>query len=304
MDYSIIAPAYNEEGNVEPLTQRIAEAMDPLGVTYEIIIIDDGSTDGTLAKLRELQNRFSQLVVISLAENSGQSISMQAGFDLALGERIITMDSDLEKDPKFIPAMIEKLDQNNLDLVYFRKLYQNIPWKRKFASRVANIFRTAFTGDKASDVGSTFIVYRENFFKGRNFGSGFHRYFIGFCESEGLCMDYVEGPVYQRPSGVTKYTNIGRLQEGLADLFYYLLYKNRKSNAPKVAFVVGALALGAGWHQLPGSLRCAFAISAIILGTLLFAVTVHCVHLLVRQSRKPYRIRGVWRAEDAGNEAD
>jgi hypothetical protein len=118
-------------------------------------------------------------------------------------------------------------------------------------------------------------------------------------------MDYVEGPVYQRPSGVTKYTNIGRLQEGLADLFYYLLYKNRKSSAPKMAFVVGALAIGAGWHQLPGSLRCAFAISAVILGTLLFAVTLHCVHLLVRQSRKPYRIRAVWPADRLdGGEAE
>jgi len=299
MKYTIIAPAYNEEGNVTPLVERIAAAMNPLSVSYEIIIVDDGSTDGTLATLQQLQKRYPQLVVVSLKENSGQTVGMQAGFDLAQGERIVTLDSDLEKDPKFIPVMIEKLERDNLDLVYFRKLYQNIPWRRKFASRVANVFRTLFTGDTAADVGSTYILYRTNIFAGRNFGSGFHRYFIGFCEAEGLSMDYVEGPVYQRPTGVTKYNNFGRLQQGLADLFFYLLYKKPKSNAPRGAFVVGALALLAGWHKAPGELRCIAAIGAILLGTTLAALALHTLHRLVRQTKKPYRIRGVWRSGDA-----
>ena len=108
MKYTIIAPAYNEAENVKPLTIKITETMDMVGEKYEILLIDDGSTDETLENLRLLQEKYDTLTVISLAENSGQTVAYQAGFDYAKGERIVTMDSDLEKDPAYIRDMIEK----------------------------------------------------------------------------------------------------------------------------------------------------------------------------------------------------
>ena len=139
--------------------------MDGVGEPYEIMIVDDGSTDETLENLKRLQEKFDTLTVVSLMENSGQTVAYQAGFDHAKGERIVTMDGDLEKDPAYIKPMIEKMDAENLDIVYFRKEYVDVPFKRKFASKAANMFRRAVTGDKATDVGSTFFALPKKLFE-------------------------------------------------------------------------------------------------------------------------------------------
>lgn len=294
MKYTIIAPAYNEEGNVEPLVRRISEAMDKVDSQMEILIVDDGSTDSTFSRLKALTGEFPSLSVISLEERRGQTVAYQAGFDFATGERIITMDADLEKDPAFIPKMIEKLDSEGLDIVYFRKLYKDVPYIRKFASRVANIFRRAVTGDKAVDVGSTFIVYRWNIFKGRNFSSGFHRFFIGFMETEGLSMGYIEGPVYKRPHGETKYTTFGRLKQGLLDLFYFYLYKNRKIGLYKIIFALSAFFIISLFIPTGAAVRVTINIFMVAALASLGAGILHVSHLLVQQKRLPYKVREVW----------
>ncbi len=294
MKYTIIAPAYNEAENVAPLVDKITEAMEKVGGKYEIMIIDDGSTDETFENLRLLQERYDTLTVISLMENSGQTVAYQAGFDHAKGERIVTMDSDLEKDPAYILDMIEKMDAENLDIVYFRKEYVDVPLKRKLASKAANVFRRIVTGDEAEDVGSTYLLYRENFLKGRNYTSGFHRFFIGFMEVEGRTMGHVEGKVYVRPHGVTKYTNWGRLKQGLSDLFFFYLYKNKRINAIRLiigASVITALVLVAPVHWLIKS--SVLALFLLIIG-FLAALSLHSVHLLVQMRRLPYRIKEVW----------
>ncbi len=294
MKYTVIAPAYNEEGNVEPLVRRICEVMDKIGVETEILIVDDGSTDLTFARLKQLTGEFPSLTVISLEENRGQTVAYQAGFDFATGERIVTMDADLEKDPAFIPEMIEKLDGQQLDIVYFRKLYKDVPLIRKLASRAANIFRRAVTGDKAVDVGSTFILYRWNIFKGRNFASGFHRFFIGFMETEGLSMGYIEGPVYKRAHGETKYTTLGRLKQGLLDLFYFYLYKNRKIGLYKIIFALSAFFIISLFIPAGAQVRTAVNIFMLAALASLGAGIVHVSHLLVQSGRLPYKIREIW----------
>jgi len=291
MKYSVIAPAYNEEGNVGPLVARLTEAMEKAQGDYEIIIVDDGSTDDTLATLKLLQKRYPNLTVIVLEANSGQTVAYQVGFDHARGGRIVTLDSDLEKDPAYIPQMIKKLDDDNLDVVYFRKLYKNIPFIRKFASAVANRFRRAVTGDKARDVGSTLVVYRENFFKGRNYCSGFHRFFLGFLEVEGKKMDYVEGDVFNRPTGETKYTTWGRLKQGLADLYYYYLYKTGKTGPGGFMIGLAVLALIILIAPLALSLQVAALGAIALVYALIVSLNRHVCHLLVLQKRPPYRIK-------------
>lgn len=294
MKYTIIAPAYNEEGNVEPLVRRISEAMDKVDAETEILIVDDGSTDSTFARLRKLTGEFPSLRVVSLAENRGQTAAYQAGFDFATGERIITMDADLEKDPAFIPEMIKKLESERLDIVYFRKLYKDVPFIRKLASKTANIFRRAVTGDKALDVGSTFILYRWNIFKGRNFSSGFHRFFIGFMETEGLNVGYIEGPVYKRPHGETKYTTFGRLKQGLLDLFYFYLYKNQKNSLYKIIFALSAFYIIC--LSIPAGATVRMVINLIMIAAMasLGAGILHVSRLLAQQKRLPYKIKEIW----------
>ena len=299
MKYSVIAPLYNEEENAEPLVKRLSDVMEKLNVEFELLLINDGSSDGTLARLLDLVEKYSHLRVVAFKENRGQTVALQAGFDFATGDRVITIDGDLEKDPKYIGEMIEKLEGENLDLVYFQKLYQSdVPWVRRFASRIANRFRQAIIGDKAVDVGSTFIVFRENYLKGRNYSSGFHRFFIGFLEAEGKAIGHVTGPVHNREFGETKYTSWGRLKQGLCDLFYFYLYRNRKIGLPKVVMVAtGVTALflllpvGATLKAIAG----AFAIVAA--GSLLMLLT-HAGHLMIQQKRTPYKIKGVWPAEN------
>jgi len=294
MKYTVIAPAYNEEDNVEPLVRRISEVMDKIDVETEILIVDDGSTDLTYLRLKELTNKFPSLNVISLEENRGQTVAYQAGFDFATGERIVTLDADLEKDPAFIPEMIEKLESERLDIVYFRKLYKDVPLIRKLASRAANIFRRAVTGDKAVDVGSTFILYRWNIFKGRNFSSGFHRFFIGFMETEGLTMGYIQGPVYKRAHGETKYTTLGRLRQGLLDLFYFYLYKNRKIGLYKIIFALSAFYIISLFAPTGDEIRMAINIFMVTALASLGAGIAHVSHLLTRRKCLPYKIREIW----------
>ncbi len=297
MKYTIIAPAYNEEGNVQPLIEKIEAAMKPTGAEYEIMIVDDGSTDGTLKRLKELAETHTNLTVVSLMENSGQTVAFQAGFDNAEGERVITIDSDLEKDPAYIPQMIEKMEKENLDLVYFRKLYKkDIPFKRRFGSYIANRFRNFVTGDKAVDVGSTFKLYRKNIFKGRNFGSGFHRYFIGFMEAEGLSMGYIEGDVFNRPTGETKYTNLGRLKQGLYDLFYFYLYKNKFVGVHKLIFVMTALLIVFIIWPVNPYLRTFVFVSYALFAALIMSFSIHSLHLMIQRQKTPYQIKEIIKA--------
>jgi len=109
--YSVVVPMHNEEGNVVPLTSRLLQAMTALGEPYELLFVDDGSTDGTFAKLTQMAERHSEVRIIKLKRNFGQTPALAAGFDSAAGEIIIAMDGDLRSDPAEIPLLLEKLDE-------------------------------------------------------------------------------------------------------------------------------------------------------------------------------------------------
>lgn len=299
MKYSVIAPLFDEEDNVEPLVTKLIQVMEKVGEEYELLMVDDGSTDATLGRLIDLLPTTPRLRVISFTENRGQTVGLQAGFDYSTGERIITIDGDLEKDPEYILEMIKKLESKNLDLVYFQKIYQqDVPFMRRAASKIANLFRKAVIGDQAVDVGSTFIVFRANYLKGRNLSSGLHRFFIGLMESEGKSIGYVNGPVYNRAHGQTKYTSWGRLKQGLLDMFYFYLYRNRKTALPKIVMGVSAVALLTFIFPVGLFIKTVIGALAIIATGALLTFMIHTNHLLVLQKRLPYQIKGVWPGKD------
>jgi len=106
---SVVVPVFNEGENAEPLVRGILDAVRPLGLPFEVVVVDDGSSDGTLEALRSLLDEVSELVVVALRRNFGQTLALQAGLDRARGDAIVTMDGDLQNDPRDIPRLLEAL---------------------------------------------------------------------------------------------------------------------------------------------------------------------------------------------------
>ena len=226
--YSVVIPIYNEQHNIEYVFNSVKEVMDKTKSSYELLFIDDGSSDNSLSILQKLNQGNESFNYISLNSQSGQTIALQYGFDYAQGHSIITMDGDGQTDAKHITDMIDKLQKDNLDLVYVKKIYNKEDHKftKRMASSFANWLRKLMTKDKSADVGSNFKAYRKNFFKNRNYCSGMHRFFTGYMEIEGYKMDYIEREIGKRHSGQTKYNNWQRLKQGVGDLWYFYLYRN------------------------------------------------------------------------------
>ncbi len=114
MTLSVVIPVYNEEDNIRLLYERLEKALDPLNQEYEILFVDDGSTDRTLSILEEIQAKDNRIIVLSLRRNFGQTAAFAAGFDFARGDVVVTMDGDLQNDPADIPKLLELIKDNDL----------------------------------------------------------------------------------------------------------------------------------------------------------------------------------------------
>src|SRR3954468_4657515 len=138
MEVSVVIPVYNEEASLEPLFHEIRAALDPIGRSYEIVIVDDGSIDGTYPLILSLHRKEPRLKAIRLKRNFGQTAAVAAGFAYAEGEIIVAMDGDCQNDPKDIPAMLDKIKEG-YDLVCGWRSPRRDPfWSRRLPSRLAN----------------------------------------------------------------------------------------------------------------------------------------------------------------------
>src|SRR3989338_1564119 len=154
IDLSIVVPIYNEEKNLRPLYWALKESLEPLNKSYEIILIDDGSTDASGHILNELKEKDTKVVAVTLRKNFGQTAALSAGFDQARGKAVVTLDSDLQNDPKDIPLLLEKL--NDYDLVCgWRKERKDPFLSRRLPSLLANSLISRVTGIKLHDYGCT-----------------------------------------------------------------------------------------------------------------------------------------------------
>lgn len=162
MRLSIVIPMHNEERNAAPMLERVHEALSSYTLPWELIVVDDGSSDGTATELQKGANRFGGHVrVVRLRRNFGQSAAMQAGIDAARGEVIATLDGDLQNDPHDIPRMVERLQHEELDLVAgWRKERKDGLWLRRLPSQAANRIIAALTGVSLHDYGCSLKVYR------------------------------------------------------------------------------------------------------------------------------------------------
>jgi glycosyltransferase involved in cell wall biosynthesis len=217
-EVSAVVPLRNEEENVVPLHDELTGVLDQLAVSYEVILIDDGSTDGTFDKLAALQAQDTNVKVIRFTRNFGQTAAFAAGFAEARGQFIITLDGDLQNDPRDIPDMLALARRKDIVSGWRRKRKDNF-FTRYLPSAVANWLLGFVTGVRLHDNGCSLKVYRATVVKPLKLRTGMHRYLPAIASQLGGRVAEVE--VHHRPRrhGRSKY-NLSRTFTVLADLVH------------------------------------------------------------------------------------
>jgi glycosyltransferase involved in cell wall biosynthesis len=224
MDISIIIPVYNERENLPILVSEIHEVLDPRGIEYEIICVDDGSVDQSYQVLVDLSRDDARLVVVRFRRNFGQTAAMQAGFDMARGQVVFPMDADLQYDPADIPGMLDKLNEGYDLVAGWRASRKDTFINRRLPSIVANWLISATTNVRLHDYGCTIKAIRAEVAKELRLYGEMHRFIPAMASLIGARM--VEMKVNHRPRkfGVSKY-GIGRTTRVILDLLTVLFLR-------------------------------------------------------------------------------
>ena len=229
MDLSIVVPLYNEEENTELLYAQLKAALEEIGRDYEIIIVDDGSTDGSFDILKRLHEGDERLKVIRFRRNFGQTAAFAAGFDRSQGEVVITMDADLQNDPADIPLLLEKIEEG-YDVVSGWRLHRKDPFlTRRLPSMMANWLISKVTGVHLHDYGCSLKAYRREVVKNVQLYGELHRFLPAIANWMGVSVAEVSVRHYARSFGKSKY-GLSRTARVLLDLLtvrFLLSYSTR-----------------------------------------------------------------------------
>ncbi len=235
-DVSIVIPVYNEADNLHELVERVGAAMTPTGRAFELLVVDDGSSDRSRAMLGELAGARPWLRPLLLIRNYGQSTALQAGFDHARGEVVVTLDGDLQNDPLEIPRLLDLLDADpGVDVVSgWRKQRQDRTWSRKVPSWLANRLISSVTGVRLHDYGCALKAYRRAILENVKLYGELHRFIPALAVEAGARM--IEVPVlhHARTRGQSKY-GIDRVFRVLLDLLW-IKFSMRFLHRPLHAF--------------------------------------------------------------------
>jgi len=214
---SVVVPIFNERDSIDALHRELDAALSGVDGGVEMILVDDGSTDGGAERLRALAEKDARVRVLALDRNYGQSTALDAGFQAARGEVTATLDADLQNDPADLPRLIALLDR--ADVVNGIRARRRDRWSRQLASRIANGFRNWVTGESVTDVGCSLRVMRTAQLRRIKLYRGMHRFLPTLLRMEGARV--IEVPVAHRPRrfGVSKYGNLDRLAAGIVDLW-------------------------------------------------------------------------------------
>ncbi|MBV9497000.1 MAG: glycosyltransferase family 2 protein [Acidobacteria bacterium] len=216
-DLSVVFPVYNEEENVPLLLDEIAAALDGKGWTYEMVAVDDGSTDRSLAVLHAAKAKYPNLRVLALEKNSGQTAALDAAWRGARGTYVVSLDADLQNDPADIPPMMRKLEETGADMVIGVRVNRNDTWSRKVQSRIGNGVRNWITNDDVTDTGCSLKLAKRKAIEPVRLYTGMHRFLPTLVRHAGFKV--VEMPVNHRARkyGVSKYGVMNRAARGLMD---------------------------------------------------------------------------------------
>ena len=226
IELSVIAPAYNEVENLAPLVERIGAVFTPLGISFEAVIVDDGSTDGSREKLLELAKIYPWLRIIALEKNSGQTAAMDAGFRNARGKYWGTVDADMQNDPGEIPRLLAMLGPD-VDMVNGWRQKRNDHFLRLLQSKIANGIRNSLSGDNIQDTGCSLKVYKRQCLEGLTLYKGMHRFFPTLAKMRGFKVIEVPVSHNQRLHGITKYKFGSRVIRAFVDLLAVRWMKKR-----------------------------------------------------------------------------
>ncbi len=216
-DLSLVVPVFNERDNLPLLVREIAAAL--AGRRYEIVAVDDGSTDGSLEALKTLKRAHPELHIVAFAANAGQTAAFAAGFRAARGDVIVTLDADLQNDPADVPALVAQLETSGAAAVVgYRVGRRDSGWKR-VQSWIANGVRNWLNRETIRDTGCSLKAFRADAVRALPLFNGMHRFLPTLVRMQGGRV--VEAPVRHRPRrfGRTKYGMWNRIWRSLVDAF-------------------------------------------------------------------------------------
>ena len=218
-DLSVVFPVYNEEENVPILLREIAASLEGKGWSYEIVAVDDGSSDRSLEVLRASVGEYPTLRVLAFERNAGQTAALDAAWRAARGRLVVSLDADLQNDPADIPRMMQALGESGADMVIGVRVNRRDTWSRRMQSKIGNAVRNAITGDRITDTGCSLKLVRREAIDRVHLFTGMHRFLPTLVRQAGFRV--IEIPVNHRPRrfGESKYGAMNRAFRGLADCF-------------------------------------------------------------------------------------
>jgi glycosyltransferase involved in cell wall biosynthesis len=250
---SVVVPVYNEAENLEPLCEELEQALEPLNLESEWIFVDDGSSDDSVARLQSLKHKFPAIRIVKLRRNFGQTAAMQAGFEKSAGDVVVSMDADLQNDPRDIPCLLKKLEED-YDLVCGWRRDRKDAWiSRNLPSKMANWLIRRVIGTRIHDNGCSLKAYRGELVRMLKLYSDMHRFIAAVSAMSGARIGELIVSHRPRKHGVSKY-GISRTFKVLSDLFALKLIA-RFGSKPLLGFFMLALPFG-----LPGFLLLFFVL--------------------------------------------
>jgi len=227
VDLSVVAPVFNERENLDALVAELIETLDPTGLRFEILLVDDGSTDGSSERITELaRNHGGRLRGIHFRVNRGQTAAFDAGFRAARGRYVVTIDADLQNDPRDIPRLLVALERHDAAVGFRERREDN--WLRRVSSRIANWIRNRLSADDIIDTGCSLKAFRRDCLADLKLYTGMHRFLPTLLRIEGYRVTQI--PVGHRPrrAGTSKYGVGNRAIRAFADLLAVRWMKKRR----------------------------------------------------------------------------
>jgi glycosyltransferase involved in cell wall biosynthesis len=236
---SVLLPIYNEEKNISPLMERLFAVLDKLGLSFEVVAVDDGSMDGSLQELKRVAERRRELKIISFSRNSGQTAALMAGFDYSSGEIAVSIDGDLQNDPDDIPLLLAKIDEGYDVVAGWRTDRKDAAVRRNLPSHIANRLISLVTGVHLHDFGCTLKAYRREVMIGVRLYGEMHRFIPVYASWQGAKVTEIPVRHHERRFGKSNY-GLERIAKVILDL---MVVKFLDRHLVKPIYVFGGFGL-------------------------------------------------------------